>query len=85
MYFVGGHFKLRRESKEVNHNIKDTTKAAGALMSLRKRRHMSKDAKVGMSEGIVDSTLRKEWEAWGLCSGALTSRGSRKELFVMYM
>ena len=53
-----------RMSEEVGHRIGEARKASGALQKLWKNRRMSREAKVGMYEGIVEPSLLYGCEAW---------------------
>ena len=53
-----------RMSEEVRHRIGEARKSAGALNDLWKKRHVSREAKVGMYEGIVEPSLLYGCEAW---------------------
>ena len=53
-------------SEEVNHRIGEARKACGALKDLWKKRHISREAKVGMYEGIIEPSLLYGSEAWTL-------------------
>ena len=53
-------------SEEVNHRIGEARKACGALKDLWKKRHISREAKVGMYEGIIEPSLLYGCEAWTL-------------------
>ena len=44
-------------NEEVRHRIGEGRKSAGALNDLWKKRHVSREAKVGMYEGIVEPSL----------------------------
>ena len=52
--------------KEVEHNITEATKAMGALKKVWGGRKISMQAKVGMTESIVDSMLLYGSEVWTL-------------------
>ena len=43
--------------EEVNHRIIEAKKARGALKDVWKKRHISREAKVGMHEGIIEPSL----------------------------
>ena len=43
--------------EEVNHRIAEARRAWGTLKDVWKKRHISREAKVGMYEGIVEPTL----------------------------
>ena len=51
---------------EVNHRIGEAKKAWGALKDLWKKRYVSREAKVGMYEGIVEPSLLYGCEVWSL-------------------
>ena len=53
-------------SEEVNHRITEAKKAWGALKEVWKKRHISQEAKVGMYEGIIVSSLLYGCEVWSL-------------------
>ena len=53
-------------NEEVNHRIGEAKKVAGGLQKLWKKRCVSREAKVGMHEGIVESSLLYGSEVWGL-------------------
>ena len=53
-------------NEEVNHRIGEAKKVAGGLQKLWKKRCVSREAKVGMYEGIVESSLLYGSEVWGL-------------------
>ena len=53
-----------RMNEEVSHRIGEARKVAGALQELWKKRHVSREAKVGMYEGIVEPSLLYGCEAW---------------------
>ena len=55
-----------RMHEEISHRITEARKAAGALGSLWKRRNISREAKVGMFEGIVEPSLMYGSEVWVL-------------------
>ena len=55
-----------RMSEEVNHRIGETRKTCGALKDLWKKRHISREAKMGMYEGIIEPSLLYGCEAWTL-------------------
>ena len=52
--------------EEVNHRITEAKKAWGALKDLWKKRHISREAKVGMYEGIIEPSLLYGCEVWSL-------------------
>ena len=52
--------------EEVNHRIGEARKAWGALKDVWKKRHISREAKVGMYEGIIEPSLMYGCEAWVL-------------------
>ena len=51
---------------EVNHSITEVKKALGALKDIWKKRHISREAKVGMYEGIIEPSLLYGCEVWTL-------------------
>ena len=51
---------------EVNHKITEAKKAWGALKDVWKKRHISREAKVGMYEGIIEPSLLYGCEVWSL-------------------
>lgn len=51
---------------EMNHRMGEARKAAGALQKVWKRRHVSREAKVGMYEGIIEPSLLYGSEVWVL-------------------
>merc|ERR1711872_65064 len=55
-----------RMSEEVNHRIGEARKACGALKGLWKKRHISREVKVRMYEGIIEPSLLYGSEAWTL-------------------
>ena len=55
-----------RLSEEINHRMAEARRNAGALKSLWKRRNVSREAKVGMFEGIVEPSLLYGSEVWVL-------------------
>ena len=52
--------------EEVNHRITEAKKAWGALKDVWKKRHISREAKVGMYEGIIEPSLLYGCEVWSL-------------------
>ena len=52
--------------EEVNHRITDAKKTWGALKVLWSKRHISREAKVGMYEGIIEPSLLYGCEVWSL-------------------
>ena len=52
--------------EEVNHRIGEARRAWGALKNVWKKRHISREAKVGMYEGIVEPSLLYGCETWVL-------------------
>ena len=52
--------------EEVNHRIGEARKAWGALKDVWKKRHISREAKVGMYEGIIEPSLQHGCETWVL-------------------
>ena len=52
--------------EEVNHRIKEAKKAWGALKDVWKNRHLSREAKVGMYEEIIEPSLLYGWEVLSL-------------------
>ena len=50
--------------EEVNHRITEARRAWGAMKDVWKKRHISREAKVGMYEGIIEPTLLYGCEAW---------------------
>ena len=50
--------------EEVNHRITEARKAWGAMKDVWKKRHISREAKVGMYEGIIEPTLLYGCEVW---------------------
>ena len=52
--------------EEVNHRIGEARKAWGALKDVWKKRHISREAKVGMYEGIIEPSLLYGCEIWVL-------------------
>ena len=52
--------------EEVNHRIGEARKAWGALKDVWKKRHISREAKVGMYEGIIEPSLPYGCETWVL-------------------
>ena len=48
----------------VNHRIGEARKAWGALKDVWKKRHISREAKVGMYEGIIELSLLYGCETW---------------------
>ena len=52
--------------EEVNHRITKVKKAWGALKDVWKKRHISREAKVGMYEGIIEPSLLYSCEVWSL-------------------
>ena len=53
-------------SEEVNHRIGEARRAWGALKDVWKKRHISREAKVGMYEGIIEPSLLYGCETWVL-------------------
>ena len=53
-------------NEEVNHRIGEAKKVLGGLQKLWKRRCVTREAKVGMHEGIVEPSLLYGSEVWGL-------------------
>ena len=53
-----------RMNEKVSHRIGEVRKVAGALQELWKNRHVSREVKVGMYEGIVKPNLLYGCEAW---------------------
>ena len=53
-------------NEEVNHRVGEAKKVVGGLQKLWKKRCVSREAKVGMYEGIVESSLLYGSEVWGL-------------------
>ena len=51
---------------KVNHRITEAQKAWGALKDVWKKRHISREAKVGMYEGIIEPSLLYGCEVWSL-------------------
>ena len=51
--------------EEVNHRITEVKKACGALKTWKKR-HIPREAKVGMYEGIIEPSLLHGCEVWTL-------------------
>ena len=49
---------------EVNHRIAEARKAWGSLKDIWKKRHISREAKVGMFEGIIEPSLLYGSEVW---------------------
>ena len=52
--------------EEVNHRIGEARRAWGALKDVWKKRHISREAKVGMYEGIIEPSLLYGCETWAL-------------------
>ena len=52
--------------EKVNHRIGEARKAWGALKDVWKKRHISREAKVGMYEGIIELSLLYGCETWVL-------------------
>ena len=52
--------------EEVNHRITEAKKAWVALKDVRKKRHISREEKVGMYEGIIEPSLLYGCEVWSL-------------------
>merc|ERR1712002_376084 len=52
--------------EEVNHRIGEARRARGALKDVWKKRHISREAKVGMYEGIIEPSLLYGCETWVL-------------------
>ena len=52
--------------EEVNHRIGEARKAWGALKDVWKKRHISREEKVGMYEGIIEPSLLYGCEKWVL-------------------
>ena len=52
--------------EEVNHRITEAKKAWGALKDVWKKRYMSREAKVGMYEGIIEPSLLYGCGVWSL-------------------
>merc|ERR1712002_295278 len=52
--------------EEVNHRIGEARRAWGALKDVWKKRHISREAKVGMYEGIIEPSLLYGCEIWAL-------------------
>merc|ERR1712002_1299798 len=52
--------------EEVNHRIGEARRAWGALKDVWKKRHISREAKVGMYEGIIEPNLLYGCETWAL-------------------
>ena len=52
--------------EEVNHRITEAKKAWGALKDVWKKRHISREAEVGMYEGIIEPSLLYGCEMWTL-------------------
>ena len=52
--------------EEVNHRITEAKKAWGALKDIWEKRHISREAKVGMYELIIESSLLYGCEVWTL-------------------
>ena len=55
-----------RMNEEVRHRIGEARKSAGALKDLWRKRHVLREAKVGMYEGIVEPSLLYGCEAWAM-------------------
>merc|ERR1711921_71046 len=51
---------------EVNQRIGEARRAWGALKDVRKKRHISREAKVGMYEGTIELSLLYGCETWVL-------------------
>ena len=62
--------KCTYEKKKIEKSQQDgkrlARKACGALKDLWKKRHISREAKVGMYEGIIEPSLLYGSEAWTL-------------------
>merc|ERR1712002_562519 len=56
----------RGMGEEVNHRIGEARRAWGALKDVWKKRHISREAKVGMYEGIIKPSLLYSCETWAL-------------------
>ena len=54
------------QSEEVNHRIGEARKACGALKDLWKKRHISREAKLGIYKGIFELSLLYGCKAWTL-------------------
>merc|ERR1712002_652821 len=52
--------------EEVNHKIGEARRAWGALKGVWKKRNISREAKVGKSEGIIEPSLLYDCETWAL-------------------
>ena len=52
--------------EEVNHRITEVKKAWGALKDVLKKRHISREAKIGMNGGIIEPSLLYGCELWTL-------------------
>ena len=52
--------------EKVNHRITEANKVWGALKAVWKKRHISREAKVGMYEGIIEPSLLYGCEVWSL-------------------
>ena len=52
--------------EEVNHKITEAKKAWGTLKNVRKKRHISREANVGMYKGIIEPSLLYGCEVWTL-------------------
>ena len=53
-------------STEVNQQTRDARKTAGVIMSLLKKRHISREAEAGICEGITEPSLLYGCEVWVL-------------------
>ena len=53
-----------RYSEEINHRITEARRAAGALSAVWKTRRLSREAKVGMYDAIVEPSLLYGSEVW---------------------
>ena len=52
--------------EDLNHRITEAKKTWGALKDVWKKRHISREAKVGMYEGIIEPSLLHGCEMWTL-------------------
>ena len=52
--------------EEVNHRITEVKKAWGALKDVSKKRYISREAKVGRYEGIIEPSILYGCEVWAL-------------------
>ena len=55
----------RKKNEEVNHRIGKAKKVSGGLQKLWKRRCVTREAKVGIYEGIAMPSLLHGYEVWG--------------------